>query len=187
MNRFHAVWGACVALLVIACGAACRPICVVSPNVAQGTVEPLQQSPAQGDPDVKLIESLPTRIDWVLTGATWCQENAMGSYRLIALRGGFEEVYHNLYLQLIRADPIRKELEVVKTIPIGETLGLSLVIQEMSLKPASSGLCTDAVVEAVAVRRLLGGERRERLRVRVTQCGDYEITFEPLSARGKAD
>jgi hypothetical protein len=153
-------------------------------QVAGATAQLGQASDAANEPtaDAALVASLDVRFDSVVSGVTWCegrQAKRMGEYRVVVLSGGFEEVYHNLYVQLIEADAKAHTMRVVKTVAIKETLNPSLVIRDIRLRPAGKGLCTDAMVEASAVRRLVEGRRREKVQLRVTPKGEYKITFQP--------
>jgi hypothetical protein len=177
-----------IPVVVLICGTMALPL-VALPRVLRAQVPDAaaqlgqaSDAPNEATDDAALVASLNVRFQSVVSGATWCegkQVKRMGKYRVVILSGGFEEIYHHLYVQLIEADAEAHTMHVVKTVPIKETLNPALVIQDIHLRPAGEALCTDAMIEATAVRRLVEGRRREKVRLRVTQKGEYTINFQP--------
>lgn len=112
------------------------------------------------------------------SGGYWCDGERRGFYRALVWSGGFEEVYHHLYVQLFEINVSTKKITLGRTMPIKETMGLDLVINDFKLQPDGGDLCAGIVIEGTARRRSDSGTHDEHFRVRVAQDGRYTALFE---------
>lgn len=129
------------------------------------------------------------QVHLVLTGGCWQRAEAQGRYRLIVIEGGFEEVFHLAYVQLMAVDLERGRETIVKTTPIAETDdGQYLVtLRDVTLARSDAGQCGDAVFEGDIVRRKrerLISERRFRLQVHPEGNYAWSETAVPVHASG---
>lgn len=133
--------------------------------------------------ELDAVSQLNVHIYTVVSGGHWCRGEDEGFYRVVVYTNGIEEVYHHLYIQLLKVDLDRHDVLVDRSLLVREAQGLDLVFSDLTLATAGSDPCGDALVEAAVSRRTVNGHRAERLRMRVTSAGNYEITFEPRGAR----
>jgi hypothetical protein len=152
--------------------AACVTIAVGGSAASESSI------PAEQD----AVLQLNVHIDTVVSGGHWCRGKDEGFYRVVVYTSGLEEVYHNLYVQIMKVDPEKHEVVVDRSVPVKEAQGLDLVFSNLTLATASSEPCADALVEATLSRRTVDGPRAERFRMRVTSAGTYQVTFEPTVA-----
>lgn len=131
------------------------------------------------------VSRLDVHIDTVVSGGHWCRGEEEGYYRVIVYSSGIEEVYHHLYIQLVRVDRENANVVVDRTRPVKEAQGLDIVFSNLTLVPADSAACSDALVEADVSRRLIDGERSERFWMRINAVADYQLMFEPTNDAGK--
>jgi hypothetical protein len=132
--------------------------------------------------ELREVQTVPSTIEQIRTGGSWCDGNRQGPYRIIVWAGGFEEVYHHLYLQFLEASSEQHRLFIVRTIPIHETLGIDLLFRQIDLRLLERGICANVMFEGVVDRRTVEGKiRSERFTLRVTQRGEYKIEFHPVS------
>jgi hypothetical protein len=106
------------------------------------------------------IPEVDPQIHLVLTGGCWHRGELQGSYRLIVVEGGFEELFNIAYVQVTQVD-LKHGLETVtKTSPITEVEdGRYLVtLRNVTLARSGGSECGDAVFTGDIVRRT-----RERL------------------------
>ncbi|MGD9637173.1 MAG: hypothetical protein AB7N53_14505 [Candidatus Binatia bacterium] len=130
------------------------------------------------DSERDVVSQLDVHIHTVVAGGHWCRGEDEGFYRVVVYTSGLEEVYHHLYVQLLKIDPERHDVLVDRSLPVKEAQGLDLVFSNLTLTTASSEPCADALVEATVSRRTIDGHRPERFRMRVTSAGNYEVRFE---------
>lgn len=133
---------------------------------------------AETEAEREAVSRLDVRVDTVLSGGRWCRGTEQGTYRVVVYSGGFEEVYHHLFVQWLRVDDRKREIVLQRTLPVREAQGLDLVFSNLTLAPAGTGPCGDAVVEGAVSRRTADrGQQPERFRMRITPEGTYEATF----------
>lgn len=135
------------------------------------------------DSEREAVSQLNVHIDTVVSGGHWCRGEDEGFYRVIVYTSGLEEVYHHLYVQLLKVDPEKHDVLLDRGLPVKEAQGLDLTFSNLTVATASSGPCADALVEATVSRRTMDGPRAERFQMRVTSAGNYQATFEPKVAR----
>jgi hypothetical protein len=130
------------------------------------------------------VSRLDVHIDTVVSGGHWCRGEAEGFYRVIIYSSGIEEVYHQLYIQLLRLDRENANVVVDRTRPVKEAQGLDIVFSNLTLVPADSAPCSDALVEADVSRRVIDRQGTERLRMRINATAEYHLVFEPAGDAG---
>lgn len=139
--------------------------------------------------DVGSTPDIDPQVHLVLTGGCWQRAEAQGRYRLIVIEGGFEEVFHLGYVQVMAADLERGRETVVKTTPIAEAGdGQYLVtLRNVTLARSDPLQCSDAVFEGEIVRRT--HERlvsEQRFRLQVHPDGTYAWSEKPIPAHPSA-
>jgi hypothetical protein len=88
---------------------------------------------AQGDDEAQLgkeVEALPPRIDTVASGGYWSRDHQDGSFRLVIVTVGWEELASRAFLQWIRVDHDKQTEVVERTIPIKEIAGRLRVVSQ---------------------------------------------------------
>lgn len=106
----------------------------------------------------------------VLTAGCWERAGSYGRYRLIVIEGGFEEVFHLAYVEVMAVDLERGLETIVKTTPIAEIEDgrYFVTLRDITVAQSKARQCGDAVFEGYIVRRereRLVSERRFRLEV----------------------
>ena len=126
----------------------------------------------------QVVAGIAPEIGTVLSGGPWSCNGQEGSYRVLVYAGGFEEVYHHLYVQLITVDAEQHRVIQQKPIVIEETQGLDKVFSDLRIRRQVSGLCSNAVVERKVWRRAINGERTGNIEIQVSPTGAYAMTLE---------
>lgn len=125
------------------------------------------------------VAALDVHIDRVVSGGRWCDERGEGFFRVVAYGGGFEAVYHHLYVQLLRVDADAHTVAVVASVPVEETQDAGTVVTDLTLAGAPDRACGDGIVTARVVRRAGEGEIVQRMRLRIDAVGHYRASFAP--------
>jgi hypothetical protein len=131
------------------------------------------------------VPEVDPEIYLVLTGGCWGQGESQGRYRLVVIEGGFEELFHMAYVQLLQVDLEHGRERVAKTTPIAETEDRKYLVTLRDIRFTSSLTpeCGDAVFEGTVVRRTherVIGEKHFRLQVHPD--GSYSWSEAPASA-----
>jgi len=128
--------------------------------------------------EIRDVTSPSAAVNLLRSGGYWCDGERRGFYRAVVWSGGFEEVYHHLYVQQFEIDASTRKITLGRNIPIKETMSVDLLINDFKLKPDGKELCAGVVIEGTARRRSDRGMHGERFRVRVAQNGSYTALFE---------
>ena len=126
------------------------------------------------------IPDVDPEVNTVLTGGCWHRNASEGGrYRLIVTEGGFEELFHTAYVQVMQVSLERGLETVARTVPIAETEdGQYLVtFRNVTLATSVAAGCNDAVFTGHIVRRTREHTISERqFRLQVRQDGTYAWT-----------
>ena len=123
----------------------------------------------------QLIKTLDPRIGWVLSGGRWCQGEVSGYYRGVVYEGGFEEVSHWLFIQLVQVDEEKHVLKILQTIDIPELSGLDTYLSDLAIENSDRLTCAELSLIGRASRRGAQGMVKHRFRVRVAGDGRYRV------------
>ncbi len=88
---------------------------------------------AQSDKDAQLAsvaEVVPPQIETVVSGGYWSRSGQDGSFRLIIVSVGWEELASRVFLQWIRLDHDKHAEIVERTVPVREVAGRWRVISQ---------------------------------------------------------
>jgi len=122
-----------------------------------------------------LVRGLDVHIDSVLTGGRWCDGDRSGYFRIVVCEGGFEEVYHWTFIQLIEIDDENHDIKVKDTINIRELSGLDKFIVDLAIDKPDRLTCEDLSVIGVVRVRQPGEDREDSFRVHVSSDSRYRI------------
>jgi hypothetical protein len=158
------------ALLLVVLPSTGLPGCAVRPTRSVKSVSPSDAASAG-------VAALDVHVDQVVSGGRWCNERGEGFYRVVAYGGGFEAIYHHLYVQLVRVDVDAQTLAGIATFPVEETRDASMVVTDLMLVGAAERACGDAIVTARVLRRTADGEVVQRMRMTIDATGHYAVSF----------
>jgi hypothetical protein len=110
------------------------------------------------------------QVHRVLTGGCWQRGDAQGRYRLIVIEGGFEELFHLAYVQLMQVDLDRGQETITKTTLVTETEDPQYLVTlpDVTLAESTARQCGEVVFKGAILRRTrerVVSERRFELRV----------------------
>ncbi len=149
---------------------------------AQGALAEDSEKEMYAD-EIRDANTASAAVTLLRSGGYWCDGERRGFYRAVVLAGGFEEVYHHLYVQQFEIQEKTRKLALVRTIPIKETMDLDLVVEDVKLRPDGEELCAGIVIEGAARRRTESGMNGEHFLIRVAQRGSYTARFERVPDR----
>jgi hypothetical protein len=112
----------------------------------------------------------------VLTGVRWCRGAAHGLFRVSVEPDPLAAGFQTLAVQILQINGADQSMHVVETVPIEETHGQRLRFSELSMRPAGSYTCDDALIEArVVYDAPPDAPRPERVRIRISSSGHYSF------------